>query len=147
MPTELVTAPIVADTAATGFRTTTGPPKGGPFGRQCAELLGNDAALAALGVVGCGDLATEHVLDEVQQRLLVGSWFRLTGQDGEVLSLLAIAQNRNGYGNLSETITLGRTRAAKGEYLFRRLREVQAEVWPTEDFELVVSHVIGHPLG
>ncbi|GGY20981.1 DNA polymerase III subunit alpha [Massilia dura] len=52
------------------------------------------------------------------QRLLIGSWFRLTGQGGgEALSLLAIAKNRDGYGNLSEMITLGRTRAAKGEYL------------------------------
>jgi error-prone DNA polymerase len=52
------------------------------------------------------------------RRLLVGSWFRLTGKDGrETLSLLAIASNRNGYGNLAELITLGRTRAAKGEYL------------------------------
>ncbi|WP_338765595.1 error-prone DNA polymerase [Massilia sp. METH4] len=50
--------------------------------------------------------------------LRIGSWFRLSNKDGsEALSLLAIAQNRNGYGNLSEMITLGRTRAAKGEYL------------------------------
>ncbi|QGZ39163.1 error-prone DNA polymerase [Pseudoduganella flava] len=50
--------------------------------------------------------------------LLIGSWFRLTGKDGnEALSLLALATNRNGYGNLSEMITLGRTRAEKGSYL------------------------------
>ncbi len=52
------------------------------------------------------------------EHLLVGSWFRLTGRGGGAgLSLLAIAQNRNGYGNLSEMITLGRTRAEKGHYL------------------------------
>ncbi|QBE64940.1 error-prone DNA polymerase [Pseudoduganella lutea] len=54
-------------------------------------------------------------------RLRIGSWFRLSDKAGKegagALSLLAIAQNRNGYGNLSEMITLGRTRAAKGEYL------------------------------
>jgi len=50
--------------------------------------------------------------------LLIGSWFKLTNPDGShALSLLAIAQNRNGYGNLSEMITLGRTRADKGHYL------------------------------
>ncbi|GGY76016.1 error-prone DNA polymerase [Pseudoduganella plicata] len=52
------------------------------------------------------------------ENLLIGSWFRLTNPDGShALSLLAIAQNRNGYGNLSEMITLGRTRAEKGHYL------------------------------
>ncbi|WBS01679.1 error-prone DNA polymerase [Pseudoduganella sp. SL102] len=57
---------------------------------------------------------------EDHQRLLIGSWFRLTRPDGgEALSLLAIAKNRHGYGNLSEMITLGRTRAAKGEYLLQ----------------------------
>ncbi|AXA94460.1 error-prone DNA polymerase [Massilia sp. YMA4] len=52
------------------------------------------------------------------QNLLIGSWFRLTHPDGShALSLLALARNRNGYGNLSEMITLGRTRAQKGSYL------------------------------
>jgi error-prone DNA polymerase len=31
--------------------------------------------------------------------------------------LILLARNRDGYGNLSELITLGRTRAAKGSYL------------------------------
>jgi error-prone DNA polymerase len=55
---------------------------------------------------------------DAHRRLLVGSWFRLTDRHGaETLSLLAIATNRNGYGNLAEMITLGRTRAEKGSYL------------------------------
>ena len=33
------------------------------------------------------------------------------------LSLILLAQNRNGYGNLSELITIGRTRSEKGTYL------------------------------
>ena len=33
------------------------------------------------------------------------------------LTLVALARNREGYGNLSELITLARTRAAKGSYL------------------------------
>ncbi|MES2118564.1 MAG: PHP domain-containing protein, partial [Pseudomonadota bacterium] len=50
--------------------------------------------------------------------LLVGASFQLRRADGQVaLSLVALAQNRNGYGNLAELITIGRTRAAKGTYL------------------------------
>ena len=50
--------------------------------------------------------------------LLIGAHFHLQQADGSpALSLLALAQNRNGYGNLSELITLGRTRGAqKGSY-------------------------------
>ncbi|WP_342119517.1 error-prone DNA polymerase [Pseudoduganella sp. OTU4001] len=49
--------------------------------------------------------------------LLIGAHFHLTNPDGSpALSLLALATNRNGYGNLSEMITLGRMRAGKGNY-------------------------------
>ncbi|AKU24337.1 error-prone DNA polymerase [Massilia sp. NR 4-1] len=52
------------------------------------------------------------------KQLLIGSFFHLMHPDGSpALSLIAIAQNRNGYGNLSEMITVGRTRADKGTYL------------------------------
>ena len=51
-------------------------------------------------------------------KLLVGAHFRLTNADGSpALAFTAIAQNRDGYGNLSELITLARTRTAKGTYL------------------------------
>jgi error-prone DNA polymerase len=50
-------------------------------------------------------------------KLLIGAHFHLTHADGSrALSLLALAINRNGYGNLSEMITLGRMRADKGSY-------------------------------
>ncbi|MES2295836.1 MAG: error-prone DNA polymerase [Pseudomonadota bacterium] len=50
--------------------------------------------------------------------LLVGAHFHLRRRDGgAALSLLALAQNRNGYGNLCELITLARTRSEKGSYL------------------------------
>ncbi|MFM9437296.1 error-prone DNA polymerase [Janthinobacterium sp. CG_23.3] len=52
--------------------------------------------------------------------LIIGAHFHLKQADGSpALSLLALAQNRNGYGNLSELITLARTRegAVKGSYL------------------------------
>ncbi|MGZ5201732.1 MAG: PHP domain-containing protein, partial [Telluria sp.] len=44
---------------------------------------------------------------------IVGAHFHLHGGP----SLILLAQNRNGYGNLSELITLGRTRSEKGTYL------------------------------
>jgi error-prone DNA polymerase len=51
-------------------------------------------------------------------RLIIGAHFHLRERDGSAaLSLLALAQNRNGYGNLSELITLARTRTQKGSYL------------------------------
>jgi len=54
---------------------------------------------------------------EAGLKLLIGAHFHLTGADGSpALSLLALATNRNGYGNLSEMITLGRMRADKGSY-------------------------------
>jgi error-prone DNA polymerase len=51
--------------------------------------------------------------------LLIGSHFYLSKPDGSPgLSLLALATNRNGYGNLSELITLARMRegVVKGSY-------------------------------
>ncbi|HEY5799894.1 MAG TPA: error-prone DNA polymerase, partial [Burkholderiaceae bacterium] len=49
--------------------------------------------------------------------LLIGAHFHLRHADGSAAwSLLVLAQNRNGYGNLSETITLARTRSSKGSY-------------------------------
>ncbi|UUZ53091.1 PHP domain-containing protein [Massilia sp. H-1] len=49
--------------------------------------------------------------------LIIGAHFHLTNPDGSAaLSLILLAQNRNGYGNLSELITLARTRSEKGFY-------------------------------
>ncbi|WP_244744710.1 error-prone DNA polymerase [Paraburkholderia terricola] len=50
--------------------------------------------------------------------LVIGSYFKLVHADRTpAFGLILLAQNREGYGNLSELITLGRMRAAKGEYL------------------------------
>ncbi|HEY0844594.1 MAG TPA: error-prone DNA polymerase [Noviherbaspirillum sp.] len=50
--------------------------------------------------------------------LVIGSQFRLRNEDGSpAFSLILLAKNREGYGNLSELITLARTRADKGSYL------------------------------
>lgn len=50
-------------------------------------------------------------------KLIIGSFFRIEWEAGKPpLTLIALAQNREGYGNLSELITLGRTRVEKGSY-------------------------------
>ncbi|MBV6321177.1 error-prone DNA polymerase [Duganella violaceipulchra] len=50
--------------------------------------------------------------------LLIGSHFHLKHPDGSpALSLIALAQDREGYGNLCELITIARNRVAKGSYL------------------------------
>jgi error-prone DNA polymerase len=50
--------------------------------------------------------------------LIIGSFFRLRHEDGSpAFNLIALAKNRIGYGNLSELITLARTRADKGSYV------------------------------
>ncbi|MDB5905913.1 MAG: error-prone polymerase, partial [Massilia sp.] len=50
--------------------------------------------------------------------LLVGAHFHLKNADGSAaLSLILLAQTRIGYGNLSELITIARTRSEKGSYL------------------------------
>jgi error-prone DNA polymerase len=50
--------------------------------------------------------------------LIIGSHFHLTNPDGTpALSFIALAQNREGYGNLCELITIARNRVAKGSYL------------------------------
>jgi error-prone DNA polymerase len=50
--------------------------------------------------------------------LIIGAHFHLTQADGSAgPSLLALVKDSDGYGNLSELITMARTRAAKGRYL------------------------------
>ncbi|KAG1082107.1 hypothetical protein G6F40_015251 [Rhizopus arrhizus] len=49
--------------------------------------------------------------------LIIGATFQLrAAPDAAPLGLTLLAQPREGYGNLSELITLARTRAPKGEY-------------------------------
>jgi len=67
--------------------------------------LADECSLA--GVVRAHVEARRHPL-----KFVVGSRFRL--QEG--LHLIVLATNLNGYGNLSETITLARRRSPKGEY-------------------------------
>ena len=53
-------------------------------------------------------------------KLIIGSQMLVTPEDGSpAFALLVLAMNKNGYGNLSELITVARTRAEKGTYLVR----------------------------
>ncbi|CAM5496331.1 error-prone DNA polymerase [Alcaligenes] [Alcaligenes phenolicus] len=59
---------------------------------------------------------------------VIGSQFQVSDEGGKpAFTLIALAQNRNGYGNLCELITLGRTRAAKGSYRLRLADFTQPE--------------------
>ena len=83
---------------------------------RAAEL--GYAALAITDECSLGGVVRAHV--EAKKRglhLIIGSQFQLHNEDGSpAFSLILLAQNREGYGNLSELITIARTRAAKGSY-------------------------------
>ena len=49
--------------------------------------------------------------------LIVGSQFRVNDENGNAFRLIALAMDRDGYGNLCELITLARNRVDKGDYL------------------------------
>ncbi len=75
-----------------------------------ALALTDECSLA--GVVRAHAEAKEAALP-----FIVGAHFHLKHPGGDpALSLILLAQNRNGYGNLCEFITLGRTRSEKGTY-------------------------------
>ncbi len=64
------------------------------------------------GVVRAHTEAKKHRL-----QLIIGSRFRLVQEyESPVFTLILLAQNRDGYGNLCELITLARTRSGKGTY-------------------------------
>ncbi len=76
-----------------------------------ALAITDECSLA--GVVRAHEEAKKHDIT-----LLIGTHFRVTDPHGnEDTTLIALAQNREGYGNLSELITLARTRTLKGSYL------------------------------
>lgn len=87
------------------------------------ELVAHAAALgyAALAITDECSLAgvvRAHVeAKALKLPLLIGATFQLrAAPDAAPLGLTLLAQTREGYGNLSELITLARTRAPKGEY-------------------------------
>jgi error-prone DNA polymerase len=87
------------------------------------ELAGRAAqlgysALAITDECSLAGVVRAHVAaKEAKLPFIVGSYFRLVNADGSpAFGLILLARNRNGYGNLSELITLARTRAPKGQY-------------------------------
>ena len=87
------------------------------------ELAGRAAqlgysALAITDECSLAGVVRAHVAArQAQLPFIVGAYFRLVNADGSpAFGLILLARNRNGYGNLSELITLARMRAPKGEY-------------------------------
>eukprot|EP01034_Spumella_vulgaris_P032193 gene32193-39754_t len=78
-------------------------------------------ALAITDECSLAGVVRAHVTaKELGLPLLIGSQLDVTPEDGSApFRIIIIAMNRNGYGNLSELITVGRMRAEKGHYLIR----------------------------
>jgi error-prone DNA polymerase len=76
------------------------------------------AGLAITDECSLAGVVRAHVAaKEVGLPLVIGAYFQLRNADGSpAFGLVLLAQNREGYGNLSELITLARRRAPKGEY-------------------------------
>jgi len=83
---------------------------------RAAEL--GYAALAITDECSLAGAVRAHVEAKARNLpLLIGATFQLrAAPDAAPLGLTLLAQTREGYGNLSELITLARTRAPKGEY-------------------------------
>ncbi|MYN38742.1 DNA polymerase III subunit alpha [Duganella sp. FT109W] len=77
------------------------------------------AALAITDECSLAGVVRAHAeAKETKFPLIIGSYFRLTNPDGTpALSFIALAKNKEGYGNLCELITIARNRVAKGSYL------------------------------
>jgi error-prone DNA polymerase len=77
--------------------------------------------------------------------LIVGSQMLFTPEHVmPPFNLILLAMNKNGYGNLSELITIGRTRAEKGHYLLRpddiaRPDEALAHLRGMPDCQIILS--------
>lgn len=79
------------------------------------------SALAITDECSLAGVVRAHVAaKELQLPLIIGSQIEVTPEDGSPpFRLIILATNKNGYGNLSELITVGRMSADKGEYLVR----------------------------
>ena len=84
---------------------------------QRAAQLGY-SALAITDECSLAGVVRAHVeAKKAKLPLLIGAYFALVNADGSFAArIVVLAQSRQGYGNLSELITLARTRSAKGEY-------------------------------
>lgn len=78
-----------------------------------ALALTDECSLA--GVVRAHVQAAKHP----DLQLIIGSRMALDNGNHAPIELVLLAQDKEGYGNLAELITLGRSRAEKGRYLLR----------------------------
>ncbi|WP_338618785.1 error-prone DNA polymerase [Pigmentiphaga sp. CHJ604] len=79
------------------------------------------SALAITDECSLAGVVRAHVQAKKQKLpLILGSQFRLEDDAGPLpVQLVLLAMNKDGYGNLSELITLARSHAAKGSYQLR----------------------------
>jgi error-prone DNA polymerase len=100
----------------TNFSFLRGASHGEELATRAAQL--GYAALAITDECSVAGVVRAHVeAKRIGLPLIVGSQFQLVDGDGNpAFSLILLACNREGYGNLCELITLGRTRADKGSY-------------------------------
>ncbi len=90
------------------------------------QLVARAAELgyAALAITDeCSVAGVVRANEEAKQRklsLIIGSQFRVQDDAGDSIWLVALATDRDGYGNLCELITLARHRVDKGGYLLTR---------------------------
>jgi error-prone DNA polymerase len=77
------------------------------------------AAIAITDECTLAGVVKAHITaKELGLHLVIGSQMTVTPEDGSPsFVLIILAANRNGYGNLSELITVARTRTEKGTYL------------------------------
>lgn len=76
-----------------------------------------DIEAKAKAAIEAARLAGQPLPDKPTLKLIIGSELHLTDADGQPFcTLIALATNREGYGNLSELISLARSRSPKGQY-------------------------------
>jgi DNA polymerase III alpha subunit len=77
-------------------------------------------ALALTDECSLAGIVRAHVeAKKIGLKILVGSELRITPKAYGSFRIILLAQNREGYGNLCETITRGRMQAPKGQYLLQ----------------------------
>jgi error-prone DNA polymerase len=103
--------------AFSNFTFLHGASRGEELVARAAQL--GYAGLAITDECSLAGVVRAHVqAKEEKLPLIIGSYFKLVHADKRpAFGLILLAQNREGYGNLSELITLGRMRAEKGSYL------------------------------
>jgi error-prone DNA polymerase len=103
--------------AFSNFTFLHGASRGEELVARAAQL--GYAGLAITDECSLAGVVRAHVqAKEEKLPLIIGAYFELVHADKRpAFGLILLAQNREGYGNLSEFITLGRMRAEKGSYL------------------------------